>query len=149
MRLSDFEVSGDLAKDGVLIFGDTSFRGKCATEDMEQITFFSRLRREYADTLGKIALHPRNEGQKRAGQFSAVSRHKAEGMTPGASDIIIPARVTFVCELKRRDYTQSAWQDGQQEYLIVAAQAGAFACVAFGCDAAWQALLYWREKHAL
>jgi len=149
MRLSDLELGGDLAQAGVLIFGDTSFRGICPPEDMEQITFFNRLRREYPDTLGMIALHPRNEGLKRGGHIRAVQMHKAEGMTPGASDIIIPGRVSFVCELKRRDYTKCAWQEGQREYLKAASASGAFACVAFGCDAAWQALKYWQRAYAL
>jgi hypothetical protein len=140
MRLSDFQ---DIAQDGVLTFGDLEFRGKCPTEEQEQITFFGRLRRTHPDTWGKIALHPRNEGLRIGGQFGAVSKHKAEGMTPGASDIIIPARVAFVCELKRRDPTQGRWQDGQKEYLAASAKAGSFACVALGCDAAWQAFEAW------
>lgn len=146
MRRSDLD---DLAAQGVLIFGDLEFRASkatpCPSEDQEQITLFSRIRREYPDTWGGLALHPRNEGLKRAGQFQSVARHKAEGMTPGAADIIIPARVSFVCELKRRDYTLCAWQDGQQEFLIAAAKAGAYACVAFGCDAAWMAVQEWHK----
>ena len=98
------------------VYGDTGFRGKCPTEALEQITFFRRLRDAYPDS---------------------------QGMTPGASDIIIPGRVTFVCEMKRRDRTQSAWQDGQIEYLTAAHNAGAFACVALGCDAAWEAFQEW------
>ena len=69
---------------GVYVYGDVSFRGKCPKEDQEQVTFFNRLRREYPDTWGKLALHPRNEGLKIGGHITAVSRHKAEGMTPGA-----------------------------------------------------------------
>ena len=92
------------------VYGDAAFRGKCPKEDIEQISFFNRLRREYPDSYGLIALHPRNEGLKRGGQFSAVVKHAAEGMTKGAADIIIPGRRAFVCELKRRDHTQSAWQ---------------------------------------
>ena len=141
MRQSDFT---DLAADGVLTFGDVDFRGSCPKEEMEQVTFFNRLRREYPDTLGILALHPRNEGLKEKGQFSSVAKHKAEGMTVGSSDVIIPARISFVCEIKRRDHTLSKWQDGQQPYLITAASMGAFACVALGCDAAWQALMVWR-----
>jgi len=144
MRHSDFS---DLADHGVMTFGDMTFRGACPKEEIEQVTFFNRLRREYPDTLGMIALHPRNEGMKERGQFSAVAKHKAEGMTAGASDVIIPARVSFVCEIKRRDHTQSKWQDGQQPYLIAAAKMGAFACVALGCDAAWQALAMWHSQH--
>jgi len=129
------------------VYGDTGFRGKCPTEALEQITFFRRLRDAYPDSYGLTALHPRNEGLKIGGQFGAVSRHKAEGMTVGASDIIIPGRVTFVCELKRRDRTMCAWQDGQYEFLLAARNAGAFACVAFGCDAAWGAFQEWLAEH--
>ena len=129
------------------VYGDTGFRGKCPVESLEQITFFRRVRDAYPDSYGLTALHPRNEGLKIGGQFGAVSRHKAEGMTPGASDIIIPGRVTFVCEMKRRDRTQSEWQDGQIEYLTAAHNAGAFACVAFGCDAAWGAFQEWLAEH--
>jgi hypothetical protein len=140
MRLSDFQ---ELAERGVVTFGDIGFRGQCASESQEQITFFNRLRREYPGTWGALAIHPRNEGLLAGGQLRAVARHKAEGMTPGAADIIIPGRVAFVCELKRRDPTQGRWQDGQREYLEAAAGVGAFACVALGCDAAWQALGAW------
>ncbi len=129
------------------VYGDLTFRGKCPTESLEQITFFGRLKDRYPDTWGRLGLHPRNEGQKTGGQFGALSRHKAEGMTVGASDIIIPGRVTFVCELKRRDRTQSAWQDGQIEYLTAAHNAGSFACVALGCDAAWEAFEEWLAEH--
>jgi hypothetical protein len=139
----------DIAARGVLVFGDTEYRGKCPKEDQEQITFFARLRREYPDTWGMIALHPRNEGLRHGGQLGAVSRHKAEGMTKGAADVIIPARVSFVCELKRRDHTQSQWQDGQEDYLAAVAAAGGFSCVALGCDAAWSALQYWINASAV
>lgn len=127
------------------VFGDVSYRGKCPLEDVEQVTFFARLRREYPDTFGLIAIHPRNEGLKSAGQFSVVQKHRAEGMTKGAADIIIPAKVSFVCEMKRRDHTKSQWQDGQIEYLTAAQQVGAFSCVALGCDAAWEAFLEWKK----
>lgn len=140
MRLSDFQ---ELAAQGVVTFGDLEYRGKCPTEAQEQVTFFNRLRREYPETWGRLAVHPRNEGLKLGGQFAAVARHKAEGMTPGAADIIIPGRPSLVCELKRRDYTACAWQDGQREYLAASAKVGAFACVALGCDAAWQAFTAW------
>ena len=137
----------DIAARGVLVFGDVSFRGKCPIEEAEQITFFNTLRREYPKTLGAIAIHPRNEGLKTGGHISAVQKHKAEGMVKGAADIIIPARVPFVCELKRQDHTQSQWQDGQEDYLAAVAGLGGFACVALGWEAAWQALGYWQDKY--
>lgn len=130
----------------VPIYGDTAFRGKCHKEEVEQASFFSRIRREYPDSWGLIALHPRNEGLKRNGQFSSVIKHAAEGMTKGAADIVIPAAPSFVCELKRQDHTQSAWQDGQLEYLRAAMDAGAFVCVALGAVAAWQAFEDWLAR---
>ena len=126
------------------VFGDTTYRGTCHKEEVEQASFFSRLRREYPATWGAIALHPRNEGLKEKGQFSTVIKHAAEGMTPGASDIVIPGTPAFVCELKRMDHTKSHWQGGQQEYLIAAKNAGCFACVALGAVAAWEAFETWR-----
>lgn len=122
------------------VYGDVSFRGKCPNESVEQVTFFNRLR---LTKWGALAIHPRNEGIRTHGQ---VRVHKAEGMTPGASDIIIPARVAFVCEMKRKDHTKSQWQPGQVEYLTSAHGAGAFACVALGYDAAWQAFQDWEKS---
>lgn len=139
MRLNDLPA-------GVRVFGDVKWRGKCVAEIVEQISFFSKLRAECPTTFGMLAIHPRNEQLLRGGQFRAVARHKAEGMTPGASDIVIPGRVSFVCELKRRDHTKSKWQDGQIEYLTAAADAGAFACVALGAAAAWEAFEVWRDE---
>ena len=141
MRLNDVTALG------VRVYGDVTFRGQCPLEELEQVTFFNRLRREYPD-WGRLALHPRNEQQLRGGQFRALTKHKAEGMPPGASDIIIPARVTFVCELKRRDHTKSAWQEWQIEYLAEAHSKGAFSCLALGADAAWQAFEEWRAHVA-
>lgn len=130
------------------VYGDASFRGKCPREDVEQVTFFNRLRQRHPETWGILGLHPRNEGMKQRGQFSSVQKHAAEGMTKGASDIIIPGCPAFVGEIKRRDHMQSAWQDGQVEYLTAAHQAGAFACVALGCDAAWEAFEEWLTRQA-
>lgn len=126
-----------------LVFGNASFRGACPTEAVELATFFNMVRRDYPTTWGRLALHPRNEQMLRNGQHSAMIRHKAEGMTPGAADIIIPGERSFVCEMKRLDHTKSRWQDGQIEYLEAAEAAGAFACVALGHQAAWDALHEW------
>jgi len=125
------------------VYGNAKWRGDCPAESLEQITFFNRLRCDYPDTWGKLALHPRNEQQLRGGQFRGMIKQKAEGMTPGASDVIIPGRVTFVCEIKRADHTKSKWQPGQIEYLEAAQDAGAFACVALGHVGAWQAFTEW------
>jgi len=132
--------------DWLPVYGDTAFRGKCPREEVEQASFFNRLRREYPDTWGLLALHPRNEGLKEGGQFSTVLKHKAEGMTAGAADVIIPAARAFVCEIKRQDHTLSHWQPGQQEYLLAAQEAGAFSCVGLGAVGAWEAFERWRSS---
>ncbi|MNQ24561.1 hypothetical protein D3C85_377570 [compost metagenome] len=124
------------------VYGETSFRGDCPKEAAEQTTFFSRIRKYYPETYGLIATHVRNEGKKTFGQ---VRREAAEGMTKGASDIIIPGSPAFVCELKRRDHTLCSWQDGQKEYLLAAQGAGAFVCLALGIDGAWEAFKAWRS----
>jgi len=128
--------------EGIIVFGDQNFRGQCPPESAEQITFFARLRREYPQTWGALAIHPRNEGKRHHAQ---TIMQKSEGMTSGSADIVIPAKIAFVCELKRRDHTKSVWQKEQIEYLLAAKQAGAFACVALGYEAAWDALKVWEE----
>lgn len=129
--------------DHIPCYGDKSFRGVCPREDLEQVSIINRIRQEYPYTYGRIVLHPRNEQQLRHGQFSTVLKHKAEGMTKGASDLIIPGRPAFVCEIKRCDHTRSTWQDGQIAFLEAAQAAGAFVCVALGAAAAWQAFEEW------
>jgi len=127
--------------DWLPVFGSTDYRNKkCPQESAEQITFFNRLRREYPDSYGLIAVHPRNEGKRMHHQ---AARQKAEGMATGASDIIIPGCPAFVCELKRKDHTLCRWQDSQLEFLEAAKNNGAFVCVSLGHEAAWEAFLEW------
>lgn len=128
--------------DDIRVFGDKSFRGKCPCETVEQVTFFNMLRTGYKDSYGLIAIHPRNEGKRSHYQ---AARDKAEGMTPGASDIIIPGNPAFVCELKRQDHTKSRWQDNQIDFLEAAQAAGCFVCVALGYKAAWEAFNEWKR----
>lgn len=124
------------------VYGNTSYRGNCPAESLEQITFFNRLRLQYPKTWGAIAIHVRNEGNRHHAQ---TIRHKAEGMVSGSADIIIPGSPSFVCELKRRNHTKSTWQLGQIEYLEACHNAGAFTCVALGYEAAWRALQDWEK----
>lgn len=131
--------------DWLPVYGDKTFRGACSIEDVEQMTFFNKLRREYPDSYGLIALHPKNEAKLIGGQFRALSKDKAMGMAPGASDIIIPGAPAFVVEMKRRDHTKSSWQPGQIEYLEAAMKAGAFVAVALGWEAAWDAFCDWKN----
>jgi hypothetical protein len=125
------------------VYGDQSYRGDCPAESAEAITFFGKIRREYPDSYGLIATHIRNEGKR---GFHQVARQKAEGMTKGAPDIIIPGCPAFICELKRQDHTKSRFQDGQLEYLEIAQVEGAFVCVALGYKAAYEAFILWKDK---
>jgi hypothetical protein len=129
--------------DDIQVYGDTDYRGDCPTEAAEQVTFFARIRRKYPETWGRLALHPRNEGKRSHFQ---VAHQKAEGMTSGACDIVIPGNPTFLCELKRRDHTQSVWQKDQEQYLRTAQELGSFACVALGVDAAEEAFNDYLKK---
>ena len=128
------------------VFGNKEFRGECPSEAAEAVTFFAKLRREYPDSYGKIATHIRNEGLR---TFYQATKQKSEGMVKGAPDIIIPASVAFVCELKRQDHTKSKWQDGQQEYLLEANKHGAFVCIGLGYVGAYEAFIYWKDKKYL
>lgn len=127
----------------VRVYGDLNYRGTCPKETLEQVTFFARLRRQYPDTLGLIAFHVRNEGKRTHLQ---AATEKSEGMTTGAPDIIIPGAPTFVCELKRRDHTQSEISTSQMAYLRAAQATGCFVCIALGVDAAWEALHEYLER---
>lgn len=130
----------------VPIYGDVTYRGDCPKEAFEQASFFARLRREYPNTWGRLGLHIRNEGRRTVTQMRRI---KAEGgFVAGASDIVIPGNPTFVCEMKRRDITQSKWEPGQQDYLRAASDAGAFTCVALGAEAAWEAFQKWISGQA-
>lgn len=126
----------------LLVYGDMSFRGDCPSETAEQVTAFNRIRSKYAQ-IAKIALHPRNEGKRTRNQ---AMKESAEGLTKGASDIIIPGAPAFVCELKRRDHTKSAWQPGQVEFLEQCRDRGAFVCLALGADAFEEGLQQWLKS---
>ena len=124
-------------------YGDTSYRGDCALEDAELMTFFNELRLRYPK-LAKIAIHPDNEGLVLGSGHHHHIKQKAKGaIRNGAADIIIVGSPSFVCELKRKDHTKSQWQDGQLDFLQTSQELGAFVCVALGYEAALQAVDYW------
>lgn len=129
---------------GIPLYGNQKFRDKkCPIESMEQMTFISRIRAQYQNTYGRALIHPENEGKLINGQFVAINKSRAMGMTKGSSDIIIPGSPAFVCELKRKDRTLSVIDQDQIDYLYAAKVCGAFVCVALGCDAAMDAFNDW------
>lgn len=131
--------------DDIPVYGDKSYRNKnCPKEQLEQITFVRRMREQHPDTLGALLVHVKNEGKRSHGQAFYAS---VEGLTKGASDIIIPCSPAIVIEFKRRDHTLCAWTDGQIEYLEAAQKMGSFVCVALGADAAMEAVNEWIRRH--
>lgn len=124
------------------VYGNIKYRGKCISEDAVHIAFVAWIRHHHSDE-GSLLIHAKNEG-KRTPQQVAMDK-KMGSITKGASDIIIPGNPAFVCELKRDDPTKCHWQPGQEDYLNIAHEHGAFACVAFGLDAAKYAFIDWQR----
>lgn len=129
----------------IKIFGNIHFRGDCKSEEIEQQDFVAWLRLNHP-VYAAIMLHPKNEGG-RSPQQSA--RDKKNGcLNTGASDIIIPAAVSFVCELKRRDHTKSSISNDQVRYIQSATSAGSFGCVALGFYGAREAFECWLDLYS-
>lgn len=125
--------------DWLVVYGNTSYRGECPREDAELGTFFNQLRKDFPDLAGR-AFHTENEGKKTHAQVTAS---KIKGELAGVSDIIIIDKVPFVCEMKRRDHTKSAWQKGQLPFLESCHNTGAFVCVALSWEHAMEAVHDW------
>lgn len=126
---------------GVPIYGDLEYRNKhCALEDAELVTFVTQLREKHPK-LATLFIHIPNEGKREMDEVQILKRKGA--LNKGAVDELIPADISFVGELKREDHTLSVIYDEQINYLINAHQLGAFAFVALGWRANWQALEDW------
>lgn len=102
-------------------------------------TFFNFLRRCHPD-YAAVALHIRNEGKRTKQQ---IDREKlAGGFVKGASDIIIPAGISFVCEMKSQSPKATITEE-QINFLLAAQSIGAFAVIALGHEAAIEAFKDW------
>ena len=122
----------------IKVYGDKSFRDKkCPKELYEQVSLVNHVRPRWPTIT-----HIENEGRRNRQQ---ILKAKMSGLTTGASDIIIPARITFLCELKRTDHTLCSISPEQVAYLERAQSDGAFACIALGCIAALEALAEWEK----
>lgn len=122
------------------VVGDRSFKGDCPSEAAELTTFFNALRNNYD---GVPALHIRNEGKRTKIQGVV---EKAQGMHPGAADIIIPGSPTLVIELKRMDHRKSRWQPYQLDFLRDSMLFGARVSVCLGHRAALQEFIEWHRS---
>lgn len=124
----------------IKVFGDMAFRDKkCPSEEAEQITFFNQLKKHYPE-IAKLATHIKNEGKK---SHSQVSKDKVNGLNQGFADVVIIGSPTLYMEVKRQDHTMSRWQPNQEDKVLLAAEVGAFSCVALGYKGAWLALEAW------
>ena len=128
---------------GLVVYGDPDWRGKCPLEAAEAVSFFCQLRSEFPE-LAKVATHIRNEGKRTKRQGY---QHQQEGMNTGASDVIIPVCPPIVMEMKRRDHTLSSISKEQVDYLVAAADLGAFTGVALGAAGAMEMVRTWVARH--
>ena len=126
--------------DWLKVYGDTTYRGKCAVESAEQVTLFSQIRKHHPHLSG-IVFHPRMEGERTKGQ---ADWQKADGsIVKGMVDVIGIGHPMLVMEIKRKNHLLSVWQPGQIDVLQAAQKRGAFTCLALGWEAALQALKDW------
>jgi len=116
----------------IRVFGDKAFRGACPKESAEHRTAIKEIRERWPDTIGRLVVHPRNEGKR---DYRQHTREYLDGLTAGASDIIIPGSPSLVIELKRKDHTQSRLSDKELDYLLAAKSAGSYAVIALGWEA--------------
>lgn len=116
------------------VYGDKEFRGECPKEAEEQRTAIKCIREYWPDTLGLLVLHPRNEGRR---NYRRYQTERLEGLTAGASDIIIPGNPSLVIELKRQDHTLCRLSESELKYLLAAVDSGSHAVIALG----WRAVI--------
>jgi len=135
MRKKDIQ---QLIDNDIPIYGDIDYRGKCPQETPEQITAVGIVRRTMPK-LGAVMFHVKNEGKRIRG----AAKEKVSGMVTGTSDLVAPGNPSFVCEIKRKDHTESKISDEQIKYLINAKALGSFVCVALGHQAVIDAAKDW------
>lgn len=119
------------------IFGKQE-KGKQPKESAEMITFFNVLRDDYPE-LAIIATHIKNEGIRNTNE---ITKDKAEGLVCGFPDIVILGNPAFCCEMKSKSKSSKVSKT-QKEVLNAAVKNGSFACVAYGYEAAIDAVIEW------
>ena len=134
---------------GLRVYGDVNFRCDCPMEDAELKTFFSDMRSMHPqkDILKHVVFHVNNEGKLSHKQVAEI---KAKGgLVKGVSDIVGVGSPMLIIEVKRQDHTKSSYEPGQENFLKMSHQAGAFTCVALGWEGIFQALDAWLELDPL
>lgn len=113
-------------------------KGKQPSENAEMVTFFNVLREDFPE-LAIISTHIKNEGKRTIHQ---INKDKSEGLITGFPDIVILGCPAFACEMKSKSKS-SKLSDDQEKVLTAAVNNGAFACVAYGYEAAIDAVRDW------
>ena len=115
--------------------------GKQPSEAAEMTTFFNQLQKRYPE-IHALALHVRNEG-KRDHKDTNIMKMQG-GFIKGAPDIVIMGKPTFLCEMKSKS-TKAVVSKDQLKFLENADKRGCFSCVAYGWEAAIQAVEDWMK----
>ena len=123
----------------IKIYGQTDSKNH-PSEMNEMITFFNVLKRDYPH-LARIATHIKNEGKR---DYRAASYEKMSGMVKGFADIIIVGCPPFICEMKSRN-KGAKLSDYQKRFLEDADKTNAFVCIAYGYEAALEAMREWLD----
>lgn len=127
---------------GIDVFGNADWRGVCALEMAEQISFLALLAVDFP-VFADVAVHIANEGKRSARRGAQM---KLEGLNKGACDIFIPSVPPILIELKRRDHTKSAVSSDQIKYILNAKKIGANACIAIGAQGAIAAVRHYVQQ---
>ena len=113
---------------------------KCPTQNEEVTNFFENLAIDYPQ-LRKMAIHIK---KKNKNIFIPTYREKIEAIHEGFANIIILGKITFVCKLKSRSI-KTKLTIAEKEFLSLSNHAGAFSCLAYGYQAALQAVKDWNS----
>lgn len=113
--------------------------GKQPSEAAEMTTFFNQLQKRYPE-IHALALHVRNEG-KRDHKDTNIMKMQG-GFVKGAPDIVIAGSPTFLCEMKSKAKSSRTSKE-QDTFLERADRSGCFCCVAYGWEAAIEAVEDW------
>lgn len=117
--------------------------GKQPSEAAEMTTFFNQLQKRYSE-IHALALHIRNEND---GDYRRTNKAKMQGgFVKGAPDIVIAGSPAFLCEMKSKDKSSRTSKE-QDAFLERADRAGCFCCVAYGWEAAIEAVEEWIKEN--
>lgn len=119
--------------------------GKQPSEAAEMTTFFNQLQKRYPE-IHALALHVRNEG-KRDHKDTNIMKMQG-GFIKGAPDIVIVGSPTFLCEMKSKAKSSRTSKE-QDAFLERADKKGCFCCVAYGWEAAIEAVEEWIKENPL